>query len=58
MSHEIKDIHDRCLKACLNGKFHPDLKILYQVHYRRQVDWSRFPWWAVPNAETEGCHEG
>ncbi len=58
MPREIQNIHDRCLEACLNGMFHQDLRILYQAHYRSYIDWSKFPWWAVPNAEIEGCHEG
>jgi hypothetical protein len=58
MPAEIKSVHDRVLEACNNGTFHKDLKILYQAQYRDLVDWSLFPWWAVPNAEVEGCHEG
>ena len=58
MSHEIRTIYEKVLEACLNGRFHQDLKILYQSQYRSQIDWTRFPFWAIPNAETEGCHEG
>jgi len=55
---EIKDICERVLEACVNGRFHQDLKILYQAPNRNKIDWTRFPLWAVPNLETEGCHEG
>lgn len=58
MDTKTQKIYDAVLEACVNGHFHQDLKILYQMPYRNKVDWSRFPLWAVPNLEIEGCHEG
>lgn len=58
MEPELKDIYEKVLEECNNGHFHEDLKVLYQMPYRNKVDWTRFPMWAIPNAETEGCHEG
>jgi hypothetical protein len=58
MELEITKICDKVLEACANGHFDQDLKILYQMPYRNKIDWTLFPLWAVPNAETEGCHEG
>jgi hypothetical protein len=58
MEQELKSICEKALEECTNGKFHQSLKILYQSPNRSKVDWTRFPFWAVPNAETEGCHEG
>lgn len=55
---DIKVIYEKVLESCINGYFHEDLKILYLNPHRSQVDWSRFPAWAIPNIQTEGCHEG
>lgn len=55
---EFKELYERVLEACINGRFHQDLKTLYLAQHRNKVDWTRFPFWAVPNAETESCHEG
>lgn len=46
------------LEACSNGFFHENLRVLYQAPYRNYVQWDRFPAWARPDMDTEGCHEG
>lgn len=46
------------LEQCKNGKVTPELKKLYDMPYRKMVDWTLFPSWARPDQETEGCHEG
>jgi hypothetical protein len=46
------------LEACTNGFFHEGLRVLYQSPYRDNVPWDRFPVWARPDLNTEGCHEG
>ncbi len=58
MEPKIKTIYDKVLEECKKGRIHKDLKILYQSPYRDKIDWTKFPAWAIPNAETEGCHEG
>lgn len=58
MELDIKKVYEKALEACCNGRFNEDLKLLYQAPHRNKVDWTKFPFWAIPNAETEGCHEG
>lgn len=58
MEVELNKIYEKALEECMNGRFDPNLRILYNSPYRNKVDWIRFPAWAIPNAETEGCHEG
>lgn len=58
MEQELKNIYEKVLGQCTNGHFHEDLRILYQAQNRNKIDWTQFPFWAVPNAEVEGCHEG
>lgn len=58
MEIELEHIYEKALEECNKGKVPEELKILYNSPYRNQIDWSRFPFWAIPNAETEGCHEG
>jgi len=58
MPNEIEKLYVEVLEACVNGKYHEGIKLLYQMPYRDQVDWTKFPSWAVPNAEIGGCHEG
>ena len=55
---DIQSICAEVLEACCNGKFHQDLKILYQAQHREKINWLLFPNWAIPNAQVEGCHEG
>ena len=58
MEPKIKEVYEKALEACNNGLFDQNMKLLYQMPYRNKIDWTRFPLWAIPNAETEGCHEG
>jgi hypothetical protein len=58
MEFDFETVCEKALEACMNGRVHQDLKLLYLAQYRNKVDWTRFPFWAIPNAETEGCHEG
>lgn len=46
------------LQECREGRVTPELKELYKFPIRNHVPWSEFPFWARPDAETEGCHEG
>jgi len=58
MEPKLKELCAKALEACINGRVDQSLKILYQAENRGKVDWTLFPSWAIPNAETESCHEG
>jgi hypothetical protein len=58
MEKELPVDINKVLEKCINGSFPEELKILYQAPYRDSVSWSEFPYWARPDLDTEGCHEG
>jgi hypothetical protein len=51
------EYHD-ALRACLEGRFTEELRVLYQMPSRERVPWDLFPNWARPNDPVEGGHEG
>lgn len=54
----VQEMICKVLESCREGRFHPDLRLLYQMPWREQVPWLDFPNWARPDDLTEGCHEG
>jgi hypothetical protein len=50
--------YHEALRACQEGRFTEELRLLYQMPLREQVPWDLFPNWARPSDPVEGGHEG
>jgi hypothetical protein len=50
--------YHEALQGCLEGRFTEELRVLYQMPFRKQVPWDLFPNWARPTDPVEGGHEG
>lgn len=58
MPENLKNLVAIALEGCYNGVITPELKTLYNMPYRKHVDWQIFPLYARPiYFEGEG-HEG
>ena len=56
---DLPVLYKRALEECLKGKVSEELKLLYKLPDRHNVDWTLFPPWARPDSIFEGeGHEG
>lgn len=55
---QLEIMKEKALEICKEGKASEELKQLCKAPFREKIDWEQFPYWARPNAQVEGCHEG